>query len=154
MEQAEGVLPLGCFFGGIPLLGSLFEGPHPLGCLYEGAPPLGFLFVRYYCSSPCVLLLAPRRKQLPASPTLSFLTSSPCFLPCFPSCCRLQSTTPFSVTSSLCFLNAGSPYSSRAHPCCLKIQILQVKGQLQEQLYSQVPSCAAAKCPSATADFP
>ena len=154
MEQAEGALPLDCPFEWFLLLGFLFEGALPLGCLFEGAPPLGCLFVCYYCSSPFVLLLAPRQKQLPASPNLSFLTSSPCFLPCFPFCCRLQSTPPFSVTNSLCFLNAASPYSSRAHPCCLKIQILQVEAHLQEQLCSQVPSCAASKCPSATVDLP
>ena len=152
-EQAEEARPLDCLFGEFPPLDCLFEGALLLDCLFDGNLLLDCLFASYYCSSPFVLL-TPRQKQLLASPTLSFLASSPCFLSCFLSCCRLQSRTLFSVMNSLCFLDAGSPYSSRAHPCYLKIQMLEMGAHLQEQLDSQVPSCAASKYPSAIADLP
>ena len=151
-----------------------------MDCLFEGIPLSGCLFADYCCSSPfarsyycfslpllgfcqekssllvCCQLLAPRRKQLPVSQNLSFLRSSPCFLPCFPSCCCcwLQSATPFSAMSSLCFLNVVSLYSSKAHPCPQKVQQLQVEADFQEQPDSRVLSCAASKCPSVTADLP
>ena len=142
-EQAEGALPVDCLSEEIP----------PVDCLSEGIPLSGCLFADCCCSSPfarsdCCFsppllgfcqekssllvgcqLLAPRRKQLPVSRNLSFLRSSPCFLPCFPSCCCcwLQSSTPFSAMSSLCFRNVVSLYSSKAHPCPQKVQQLQVE---------------------------
>ena len=139
-EQAEEAPPVGCLYEELP----------PLDCLFEGVLLLGCLFASCCCSSPfarcfspqylgfcqeknsllvCSQLLAPHRKQLPFDRILSFPWSSPCFLPCFLSCCCrwLQSATPFSVMNYLGFLNVGSPhYSSRDHPCSLKIQLLQV----------------------------
>lgn len=139
-EQAEEAPPVGCLYEELP----------PLDCLFEGVLLLGCLFASCCCSSPfarcfspqylgfcqeknsllvCSQLLAPHRKQLPFDRILSFPRSSPCFLPCFLSCCCrwLQSATPFSVMNYLGFLNVGSPhYSSRDHPCSLKIQLLQV----------------------------